>query len=115
VGAGDPEEGQEYGGAIDFMLDQLDRAKTPITLIGTGPWTNIAEVLRLADRKQKSMIECVALMGGEIRLLHSCPNITSDPEGADFELKSGVSLFAGTWSVTRQLYFTMAQVAKLTR
>lgn len=115
VGVGDPEDGREFGDAISFVLDQLARADEPITIIGTGPWTNIAEVLGRADERQISMIECVALMGGEIRILHAEPNVRSDPEAADLILRSRVPIFLGTWSVTRQLSFSMAEVAALTR
>jgi purine nucleosidase/pyrimidine-specific ribonucleoside hydrolase len=110
----DPEADQQYGDAVEFMLEQLAKVEEPITLIGTGPWTNIAEVLRRADLAQKAKIECIALMGGEVRLLLAESNVKSDPEGADSVLKSGVPIFVGTWSATRELSFSMAEVAALT-
>lgn len=113
VEAGDPEGGKEYADGIEFILEALSNASRPITLIGTGPWTNVAEVLCRADEKQKSMIESVALMGGEVHLLLSEWNVKSDPEAADVVLKSGVPVFVGTWSVTRKLFFTMDEVDAL--
>ncbi|MEM7532929.1 MAG: nucleoside hydrolase [Chloroflexota bacterium] len=110
----DPEHGQAYGDAVAFILEALRQTETPITLIGTGPWTNIAEVLRLADEQQKSMIDAVALMGGEVHLLHNESNVLHDPEAADLILHSGVPIFLATWSVCRHLTFTMAEVAALT-
>jgi len=114
VQAGDPESGEEYGDAAQFVLEALNSAASPITIIGTGPWTNLAEVLRSSDQRQRSMIDSIALMGGEIHMLHCEANVRDDPEAADQILRSQVPIFVGTWSVTRQLYFTMAEVEALT-
>ena len=113
VEAADPEAGEEYGDAVRFILDALASAANPVTIIGTGPWTNIAQVLCRADEAQRSMIDSIALMGGEIHLLHCEANVRDDPEAADLVLRSGVPIFVGTWSVTRQLYFTMDEVEEL--
>lgn len=115
VKPGDPEDGQMYGDAIDFILDQVDQAETPITIIGTGPWTNVAEVLRRADTAQTSKIASLALMGGEVHLLHMGSNVKSDPEAADLILKRRVPTFLATWSISRQLAFPMAEMDALTR
>ncbi|MEM7028564.1 MAG: nucleoside hydrolase [Chloroflexota bacterium] len=115
VDANDPEYGKEYSDAISFILETLRYTEAPITLIGTGPWTNIAEVIRQADAKQKSMIASIALMGGEIHLLHTESNVHHDPEAADLILQSGIPLFLATWSVSQQLAFSMAEVATLTQ
>lgn len=110
----DPEHGRQYGDAVTFMLNRLRQATRPITLIGTGTWSNIAEVLRRADEQQKGMIASVALMGGEIRLLLVESNTGGDPEAVDVIFKSGVPVFVATWSVSRQLDFSMAEVKALT-
>lgn len=115
VEADDPEHGKEYGDAIGFMLDTLSQADEPIILIGTGPWTNIAEVIRLADERQKSMIGSISLMGGEVHLLHTESNVHHDPEAADLILRSEIPIFLATWSVSQKLFFTMAEVEALTR
>jgi inosine-uridine nucleoside N-ribohydrolase len=114
VGTDDPEYGQTYDDAIDFILGQLDKAETPITIVATGPWTNVAEVLRRANETQISMIADLALMGGEVHLLHRGSNVKSDPEAADFILKQRVPTFLATWSISRQLEFPMAEVHALT-
>jgi inosine-uridine nucleoside N-ribohydrolase len=115
VAPGDPEHDRAYGDAIAFVLDQLDRAETPITIIATGPWTNVAEVLRRATETQTSKIASLALMGGEVHLLHSGSNVKSDPEAADLILKRRVPTFLATWSISRQLAFSIAEVNALTR
>ncbi|MEM7132250.1 MAG: nucleoside hydrolase [Chloroflexota bacterium] len=114
VSPDDPEHGREYDDAVPFMLETLHQTEEPITLIGTGPWTNIAEVVRLADAQQKSMIDSIALMGGEVHLLHNESNVHHDPEAADLILKSGIPVFLATWSICQHLTFTMAEVAALT-
>lgn len=115
VDVDDPEHGKEYGDAVTFILEQLSQTQAPITLIGTGPWTNIAEVIRRATKKQKSMISSIALMGGEIHLLHTESNVHHDPEAADLILQSGLPIFLATWSVSQQLFFSMAEVAAFTQ
>ncbi len=115
VEPGDPEDGQTYGDAIDFILDQLDQAESSITIVATGPWTNVAEVLRRANEMQTSRIASLALMGGEVHLLHMGSNVKSDPEAADLILKRRIPAFLATWSISRQLVFPMAEVDALTR
>ncbi|MEM7334042.1 MAG: nucleoside hydrolase [Chloroflexota bacterium] len=113
VESGDPEYEQTYNDAVSFILEKLTQATKPITLIGTGPWTNIAEVLRLANKPQKDKIRSITLMGGEIHLLHAESNVFHDPEAADFILKSGLPIFLATWSVSQKLVFSMSEVADL--
>ena len=115
VTAADPENGKEYEDAIPFILNKLSQATNPITIIGTGPWTNIAEVLRQVDKKQKAMIASLALMGGEIHLLHTESNVHHDPEAADLILQSGIPIFLATWSIGQQLAFSMTEVEALTQ
>jgi inosine-uridine nucleoside N-ribohydrolase len=113
VTEGDPEWAAEYADGVEFILETLGKASRPVSLIGTGPWTNVAEVLRRASEEQKSKVECLALMGGEVHLLHSESNVKNDPEAADLVLASGVPIFLGTWSVTRKLFFTMGEIDEL--
>lgn len=114
VRAGDPEHDASYGDAVEHMLAMLSAADRPITIVGTGHWTNIAKVLREADARQRGRIECLALMGGEVHWLHREANVAKDPEAAELVLHSGLPIFLATWSVSRQLFFTMAEVERLT-
>ena len=115
VAAGDSEQGQTYGDAVAFIPQVLNQTEDPITIIGTGPWTNIAEVVRRADERQKSMIASIALMGGEVHILHAESNVQHDPEAAEVILQSGLPIFLATWSVSKQVAFPMTEVAALTR
>jgi inosine-uridine nucleoside N-ribohydrolase len=106
----DPENEQSFGDAIQFMLDALERAEKPITIIGTGAWSNIAEVIARADERQKAMIGCLSLMGGELHIMHNECNVKNDPEAAALILSSGIPTFLATWSISRQLNFPMPEV-----
>jgi inosine-uridine nucleoside N-ribohydrolase len=110
VEPGDPEHGAEYGDAVEFMLETLAASERPVTIVGTGPETNLGELLRRAGDDHKSKIASLALMGGEVHLLQSEFNIRADPEAAAIVLASGLPVFLGTWSVTRELFFTMDEV-----
>src|SRR3954447_24947843 len=63
---GEPDVALDPRHAVDLMADILSTAPAPVTLIPTGPLTNVALLLRrppeLADR-----IAAVVLMGGAVR------------------------------------------------
>jgi inosine-uridine nucleoside N-ribohydrolase len=81
--------------AVTFLADQLERADHPLTLVPTGPQTNIGLLLRerpdLADR-----IAHICFMGGAAGEGNTTPsaefNVWSDPEAADHVLRSGVPI-----------------------
>ncbi|MGQ6077221.1 nucleoside hydrolase [Serratia sp. IR-2025] len=77
----------------------------PITLVVTGPMTNIA--LLLAQHAElKSRIERIVFMGGGMNAGNTTPvaefNIFVDPEAAEMVLKSGVPLTMAGLNVTHQ-------------
>lgn len=106
----DEEYIRAYPDAVPFMLDALTKAKEPIGIIATGPWTNVAEVIEQANEDQLANIRFLSLMGGEVFVMHNEANVKNDPEAADVIFRSGLPLFVGTWYVTRQLFFTMEEV-----
>jgi inosine-uridine nucleoside N-ribohydrolase len=69
--------------AVDWIADAVRSAATPVTLVPTGPLTNIARYLR---EHGASNIERVVLMGGAIAEGNMTPaaefNIWADPEAA---------------------------------
>jgi inosine-uridine nucleoside N-ribohydrolase len=79
--------------AVAFLVDQLERAAQPLTLVPTGPQTNIGLLLRerpdLVDR-----IAHICFMGGAAGEGNITPsaefNVWADPEAADLTLRSGV-------------------------
>jgi inosine-uridine nucleoside N-ribohydrolase len=81
----DPSTPPHALGAVPFLVELLQAAETPVTLIPVGPLTNIARLLtghpEVIDR-----IERIVLMGGAIGLGNITPaaefNIFVDPEAA---------------------------------
>lgn len=113
VTSDDPEFGARYEDAVQFMLDILKSAERSVTIIGTGPWTNIAHLVSRADERIASAVECLALMGGEVHLMHSEANVKHDPEAARVLFESHIPIFDATWSVSRQLVFPIGEVDEL--
>ena len=83
------------GDAVSFIADQLERATEPLTLVPTGPLTNIGLLLR--ERPDlKARIAHICLMGGSAGEGNRTPaaefNIWVDPEAADIVFSSGLPL-----------------------
>ncbi|GAA3881964.1 pyrimidine-specific ribonucleoside hydrolase RihA [Gibbsiella dentisursi] len=91
--------------AVELIASLLRSAPVPITLVVTGPMTNIA--LLLAQRSElKPRIEQIVFMGGGIHAGNATPvaefNIYVDPEAAEIVLQSGVPLVMAGLNVTHQ-------------
>ena len=82
-------------GATQLIADTVRRAPEPVTLVPTGPLTNVATFLRehpdLMDR-----IARISLMGGSIGLGNTTPaaefNVYVDPEAAREVFESGLQI-----------------------
>ena len=89
-----------------------------MTLIPTGPLTNVALLLRrhpeLVDR-----IEQIVLMGGTMGEGNTTPlaefNIVVDPEAADVVVRSGIPVTLCGLDVTHQALATPDVVARIAR
>ena len=81
--------------AVEGMAAILAASETPVTIVPTGPLTNIATFL-LAYPHLKSKIERISLMGGGIFRGNMTPlaefNIYADPEAAAIVFKAGVPI-----------------------
>ncbi len=75
------------------MVEQIVSSPRPVTLVPTGPLTNIALLL---DKGVDANIERIVLMGGSIAEGNMTPaaefNIWADPEAADRVLRSGLDV-----------------------
>src|SRR5690349_8198133 len=102
--------------AVDFLAERLLDAAEPITLIPTGPLTNIALLLArwpaVAER-----IERVVLMGGAIAEGNVTPaaefNIWADPEAAARVFASGLDVTMIGLDVTHKALFTKSHEDRL--
>ena len=94
--------------AISAMKRIIENSKGKITLIVTGPLTNIAAFLLLSPELQ-SNIEQIVLMGGSIFRGNYTPhaefNIHVDPEAASIVFNSGIPIIMHGLEVTHKALF----------
>jgi pyrimidine-specific ribonucleoside hydrolase len=101
--------------AVDFLAERLLAAPAPVTLIPTGPLTNVALLLarwpEVAPR-----IERVVLMGGAIAEGNVTPaaefNVWADPEAAQAVLSSAVPTVMVGLDVTLPTVLPAAGIAR---
>ena len=90
-------------GAVELMARTLRRSAEPVTLVPTGPLTNVAALL-LAHPELKSKIAEISLMGGGIAHGNWTAaaefNILVDPEAADIVFRSGLPIRMSGLDVT---------------
>ncbi len=98
-----------------FDIDELEapaliaklvaESDEPITLVPTGPLTNIAAFL-MAYPELKSKIKHISMMGGGVQFGNWTPaaefNILVDPEAADVVFKSGIPITMAGLDVTEK-------------
>jgi inosine-uridine nucleoside N-ribohydrolase len=102
--------------AIDWIAATLAGTAEPVTLVATGPLTNVALLLaRYPD--VGPALERVVLMGGAIGEGNVTPaaefNIWVDPEAAHRVFDSGIDLTMVGLDVTHQALLTPAHTARL--
>ena len=90
-----PEGSPVEAHAVDFLAERLVESDRPLTLIPTGPLTNVALLLARHPRAA-SRLERIVLMGGAIAEGNVTPaaefNIWADPEAAQRVFTSGVDV-----------------------
>jgi purine nucleosidase len=102
--------------AVDLIVDLVMRSGGDITLVPTGPLTNIAMALRreprIVDRVQE-----VVLMGGSFTRGNTTPaaefNIHVDPEAADIVFRAGWPLTMVGLDLTHQALATDEVVERI--
>jgi pyrimidine-specific ribonucleoside hydrolase len=101
----DPSFEPDERGAIELIAQSLKEAPEPVTLIPTGPLTNVAAFLREYP-ELKSRIARISLMGGSIGLGNTTPaaefNVYVDPEAAREVFESGLPITMSGLDVTHQ-------------
>ncbi len=111
-----PSRPPEPAHAIDWIAMTLVGRPDPVTLVPTGPLTNIA--LFLARYPELAgQVERIVLMGGAIGEGNVTPaaefNIWADPEAAHRVFTSGIDLTMVGLDVTHQALLGPADVARL--
>ncbi|HEB29262.1 MAG TPA: nucleoside hydrolase [Spirochaetes bacterium] len=99
--------------AVDFIELTLMKADEKVTVIATGPLTNIA-VLLLKSAQIKEKIERIIIMGGAVYESNITPsaefNIYVDPEAAGIVLNSGIPVTMVTLDVSNKAIFTLEDI-----
>ena len=102
--------------AVELMAALLRAAPEPITLVPTGPLTNIALLLR-AVPALRDRIAGISLMGGGIGIGNTTAaaeyNVWQDPEAAAIVFESGLPLAMAGLDVTHQALILPPDVARL--
>lgn len=104
--------------ALDAMRDVLARAEEKMTIIATGPLTNVA-VLLMSFPELKSKIDCISLMGGACFGGNWTPaaefNIYVDPEAADIVFRSGIPIIMSGLDVTNKAQMFQEDIDRIRR
>lgn len=104
------------GDAVGLMAEILEKSDTPVTLLVTGVFTNIATLL-LAYPHLKEKIAGLSIMGGSYYRGNWSPvaefNVWADPEAADVVMRSGIPFTLYGLDVTHQAYLRREEYAVL--
>jgi inosine-uridine nucleoside N-ribohydrolase len=89
--------------AVAFATERIRSAGRPVTIVATGPWTNLARYLATSGSEG---VERLVLMGGAIGEGNFTPaaefNVWCDPEAAAAVLASGLEITLIGLDVTHQ-------------
>lgn len=114
----EPETPLQSGHAVDFIIRTLlDAEDASVTLVPTGPLTNIATAIG-REPEILPKIELIVLMGGAMREGgNRTPsaefNILVDPEAADIVLRCGRPITQMGLDVTHQVLSTRDRVERI--
>lgn len=102
--------------AVDFIRKTLEESREKITIVPTGPLTNIA-LLLLAYPHVKDKIEKIVMMGGGA-FEGNCNassefNIMADPQAAAVVFASGVQIVMCGLDVTMKAYTTIEDINRV--
>jgi inosine-uridine nucleoside N-ribohydrolase len=102
--------------AVDFLAERLRASASPVTLVPTGPLTNVA-LLLATHPEAAERIERIVLMGGAIAEGNVTPaaefNIWVDPEAAARVFASGLDVTRIGLDVTHRALMTAEHAERL--
>lgn len=101
-------------GAAEFLLETIRRFSGELTLIATGPLTNIAMAIQ-RDEMTMRQLRCLTVMGGAIRVPGNVGPVTEfnfgvDPEAAAIVFGSGLNPTLVPLDVTEQVVLSRKDV-----
>lgn len=102
--------------AVDFIIKSVKESDEKLTIVPTGPLTNIAIAL-LKEPSIKSNIDRIILMGGAVYDSNITPasefNIYVDPEAAKIVFESGIPITMVGLDVTNKAILTFKDIEEL--
>ena len=102
--------------AIELQVELIRRSRVPVTLVPTGPLTNIALLLR-AFPSIRDRIAAISLMGGSLGVGNTTAsaefNVWHDPEAAAIVFESGIPILMAGLDVTHQALVLPDDVERL--
>jgi inosine-uridine nucleoside N-ribohydrolase len=111
-----PSREPEAAHAIDWIARALAAASGPVTLVATGPLTNVA-LLMARYPELEPMLERIVMMGGAIGLGNVTPaaesNVWTDPEAASRVFQSDRDVTMVGLDVTHQALMTPDHAQRL--
>ena len=103
--------------SVDFLIEALTNTKDKITIVTTGPMTNLALALKIKP-SIKNNIKEIVFMGGAYGYGNVSPaaefNILVDPEAAHIVTKAGIKTTMVGLDVTRQVKVLAPIVQRMT-
>jgi inosine-uridine nucleoside N-ribohydrolase len=111
-----PEKSPVRQHAVEFLAERIAAAPTPVTLVPTGPLTNVA-LLVASHPEAAERLERIVLMGGSIAEGNVTPaaefNIWADPEAAARVFSSGLDVTMVGLDVTHKALMTAEHAERL--
>lgn len=111
-----PTRGPTSHDGVGFLIDTVMRHPEPVTVVATGPLTNIALALRLEPRLVERIDE-VVVMGGSTDFGNDSPaaefNMMGDPHAAQIVLTSDLAVVMFGLNTTHQVIASPEENAAL--
>lgn len=105
------------GHAVTLLVEAIRARQTPVTLVITGPMTNIAMALIQAPDILEQIDEMIVMGGADAEGGNITPhaefNIFADPHAADIVFKSGAPISVLNLDVTHKIRINAAMVADM--
>ncbi|POU75016.1 pyrimidine-specific ribonucleoside hydrolase RihA [Leclercia sp. LSNIH6] len=104
--------------AVELMANVLRESAEPVTLVSTGPQTNVALLLN-SHPELHAKIARIVIMGGAMELGNWTPaaefNIFVDPEAAEIVFQSGIPVVMAGLDVTHQAQIMAEDIERFRR
>lgn len=103
-------------GAVEFLREEIEKARGELEIIALGPLTNIAQLL-MTHPESAGKIKGIIMMGGAVNGGNATPaaefNFYADPHAASVVFRSGVPLFMYGLDVTNKALLYPEEIAQL--